>query len=68
MEDVVKGEMFSCPFSSHLLKCFGTGFYDVMFVRNLGADPLPFGCHRHIENDIRFFIGTAIIWATPMTR
>ena len=66
MEDVVKGEMFSFPFSPYLLKCLCTGFYDVMVVGALEADPLPFGCYCHIEDDEGWFVGTAIVWAAPM--
>ena len=32
-----------------------------------GADPLPFGCYCHIEDERQDLVGTAVIWPAPLS-
>lgn len=50
-----------------LLNRLCTGFYDIMYLGAQGADPLPFGLYCHIADNNEDLLGTAMIWAAPIT-
>lgn len=43
------------------------GLFDIMYIGAPNADPLPFGCYCNMEDGAEEMLGTAVIWATPIS-
>lgn len=67
LDNVLNGETFIRTPSRQLLNCLCTGLFNIMYVGAPDVGPLPFGCYCNIEDDTKDLVGTAVVWAAPIT-
>ena len=67
MDSVLEGEAFLRTPSLQPLNCLCTGLFDIMYTGAPDVGPLPFSCRCYIEDDTKDLVGTAMVWAAPMT-